>query len=267
MKYNGELKFIDNPKKAYFLGFLYGDGCITEYLDGKRVRYEVKVSIHEKDENLIKLLKNEFPFFSIGKFDYSKYNKNSGKQVYLRISSIELFNDLMLNGLLTRKSYENKENLKLPLLNKKLLSHFIRGFFDADGSVFKMKYRKNLIKVEITSNSKNFINELDSFLKNNEINSWKIVEKKATGKGRQEYYNISIIKINEILKFKEFLYKDATIFLERKKKIFDEFKLIDKVMDRNISCPNCSSYDTKRNGVRNNKNRMKCNDCGKGFTK
>ena len=80
------------------------------------------------------------------------------------------------------------------------------------------------------------------------------------------YYNLVLKKTNEIIKFRDFLYKDSTMHLDRKKEIFDNFKIIDKVLDRKIPCPSCNSINTTKNGKRNNKTRMKCKSCKSHFT-
>lgn len=270
IKYKEELKIIDTPDKAYLLGFFYGDGCITEYYDRNRKRYSSKISISVKDGDLLKKLNKIFPFFRLGVFNYSKYNINSSKQIYISSTSENLFNDLKSNGLYVRKSYNNKEMLSITDINKTLIHHFIRGFFDADGSVYKIKNRNNLIRISITSNSKNFINQVNDLLKEQNIFSWKIIEKQPTGKGKQVYYDLSIIKREDVLKFSNYIYDKTTIHLPRKKKIFDEFRIVDKVSERNIFCPKCNSKNCTKNGVRKRKNdlgiRMECNDCQKGFT-
>ncbi|NJO64509.1 MAG: hypothetical protein HC836_42115 [Richelia sp. RM2_1_2] len=267
MEYNGELKEINTKEKAYLLGFLYGDGTITTYKEKTgRIRYWTKISISHNDKIILDTLKSYFKFFKEGSFDYSKYNKNNLKQVSLKLGSKKLFDDLINAGLYPRKSYENKEKLSLPNIANELLSNFVLGFFDADGSIFKMKYRKNLMGVEIVSNSFNFITQLNNLLELNNIFSWKIVEKKPHGKGKQIYYIIKYTKMSEIIKLRNYLYNNHSIALPRKYEMFQNIKLVDKVIDRNISCPHCNSIRTTKNGKRKQRMRMKCCECAKGFT-
>lgn len=266
MKYNNEFNIIDTSNKAYLLGFLYGDGNITTYFENNKKRYQTRLSISIVDKDIIFLINKEFPFFHISDFNYSKYNKNQKKQISIINRSKKLYDDLLKWGLLPRKSYENKEYLSIPPIPNEFLSDFIRGYFDADGSVFKLKYRVNLINVEITSNSYNFINELNDILIKNNIFSWKIRTKKPMKKGENEYYVILIIKQHEIIKFKNFIYNNNSFYLKRKYDLLYNHQIINKVNDRKINCPICNSFKTIKNGKRKHKIRMKCNNCNKNFT-
>lgn len=267
MKYKNELKVIDTQEKAYLLGFMYGDGTISTYVTDKgNKRYTTKISVQIGDSDLIYRLKDNFTFFNVGKFDYSKYNESSAKQIYIRKDSKMLYDDFMLNGLYPRKSYENKDLLKLPDIDDSLMSHFIRGFFDADGSIYTLASRKNLIRIEFVSVSKTLITELNSYLKKHHINSWKIREKPPKGDSIQMCYAIEFIKTSEVLKLIELMYKDANIKLERKAEKCLTYKPVNKVKDRSIHCPKCGSNKVWVNGQRNKSMRYQCQICLKGFS-
>jgi intein-encoded DNA endonuclease-like protein len=267
MKYNNELRTIDTQEKAYLLGFLFGDGTITTYKekDGRQ-RYLTKISISIVDKDLILKLREAFPFFNLGEFDYSKYNAKSKKQISIAKSSKELYQDLLSNGLFPRKSYENKNKLKIPNINKDLISNFIRGFFDADGSVYIRAKRKNLISLEFCSVSLKLLTSINLYLKSINVNSWKIVTKQPKGKGKQIYYILSFIKTDEILKLINFMYADANIYLQRKADRCLNYKPVNKVTDRNLICPRCGSNAVWANGNRGNSTRYECRDCNKGFS-
>jgi intein/homing endonuclease len=270
MKYNNELRIIDTQEKAYLLGFLYGDGTISTYMSDNKRRYETKISIQIDDELLINNLHKIFPFFYIGTYDFSKHNANSKKQISIANSSKKLYDDLILNGLYPRKSYENACNLKIPNIDPKLISHFIRGFFDADGSIYTLKKRQNLRKIEFCSVSKEFINELDIYLRNLNINSWSVREKKPKGNSRQILYILTFTKTAEVLKLIDFMYNDVNISLKRKTDKCLNYKpinLIENIKNRNIICPHCGSNIVIKNGTRGKSIRYKCKSCGQGFSK
>ena len=265
-KYNNELRVIDTQEKAYLLGFMYGDGCISSYkVEGGRIRYSTKISISKIDEDLIFSLKKHFLFFNLNSFDYVKYNPNCGKQTSIAKESKELYNDLLLNGVYPRKSYENKDKLHMPNINPELISHFIRGFFDADGSVYIRKNRPNLITIEFSSVAREFIYEINSYLKNIHINSWRIRDRHPS-KGRQTCYLLSYINTSDILKLIDFMYKDANISLKRKADKCLNYVPVNKVLDRNMICSNCGSNRIKQNGIRGNSTRYLCLNCNKGFS-
>jgi hypothetical protein len=91
------------------------------------------------------------------------------------------------------------------------MNHFIRGYFDGDGSISKVKNRPNSFVVSICSN-KNFNEDIIKFL----------------GYGKDiKFDNYSVIKINrliEITKFRDYIYTNANTFLERKLIKFKEIK-------------------------------------------
>ena len=100
MKYNGELKIIDTQEKAYLLGFLYGDGCISySFTKSNTESFSTNLNISEIDVETILNLKECFPFFNFNMGYCNKHNKNHNKQVVIRKLSKELYNDLMLHGM------------------------------------------------------------------------------------------------------------------------------------------------------------------------
>ena len=267
MKYSSELKVIDTQEKAYLLGFLYGDGCICTYAEKTgRIRFLTKISISIDDKEIIEQLYKFFPFFNLGGFDYSKYNKKCVKQISITKSSKELFNDLLLNGVYPRKSYENANKLRIPNIDKSLISHFIRGFFDADGSVYIPTRRKNLLSIEFSSVSLKFLTDINNYLINLNINCWKIKSKVPSSKGRQVCHNLIFNKTSEILKLINFMYKDSTINLKRKADKCLNYKPVDIFLNRNMICSACNSNKIIKDGKRISSIRYRCKNCGRRFS-
>src|SRR5690606_11965662 len=120
-KYNVNDDFfdlIDTEEKAYWLGFLSADGCITR-------GNILKVRLAKYDENhLSKFLKSL-------KSDNKIYrDKNS---VEIQISSQKLCDDLTRIGITRNKSLTIKP-INLPT---EIYRHYWRGIFDGDGSICK----------------------------------------------------------------------------------------------------------------------------------
>ncbi|MBS1960726.1 MAG: hypothetical protein JST04_00815 [Bdellovibrionales bacterium] len=256
MEYNDEFKIIDTEDKAYFLGLLFADGSISK---------ENTVRISLVDKQLIDDLELRFPFFNRGEFDYSKYGENHKIQYSLAKSNKVLYQDLFNLGLRERKSTENKELITIPELDNNLMNHFIRGYFDGNGSISIPSLRPNLRRVEICSASEYLINKFKQILLSNCIDCpYYRVKENPT----YNLYVLEWIASENILNLKDYLYKNCTISLKRKKELFDSFKIIDKT-DNNPKCPKCGS-NTKKNGTRQMVKglviRYKCDNCNKNYT-
>ena len=140
-------KNIDTPQKAYFLGLLMADGCITEKKrnpNNKTLRIELCIEDKYILEEFARALdstltvKESFgngkPYEVGGKIYY-----NNKHECYFSLGCIELIEDLMQYGCVPRKSKILK---KLPDIPEDLYKDFILGFYDGDGiaSVGKSHY-------------------------------------------------------------------------------------------------------------------------------
>lgn len=213
---------INNIEKAYWLGFLYADGY--NYEKGSRV----VLSLQVVDEDVIlkfrKFLNTKKPIYII------KGKGNKSDQSRIEIVSKTLSKDLASLGCI-----QNKTNtLVFPHLKKHMIPHFIRGYFDGDGSVWEGKRKMMNIKdLTILSGRRdkmihnvkfNFTgtisiiegiqNELIKELgfKKTKINKSKKIENCV----QLEYSGKKQLK-----KFYDYLYKDAVIYMNRKKKKFE----------------------------------------------
>ena len=193
-KYNLNENFFDvlNEKSAYWLGFLYADGFVR-MKDGKSG--ELKLKLKDTDKSHIeKFLKD---------INCNKPIK-CGIDNKSKFCSVTVYSNLLVNKLFDLGCVNNKtQKIRLPNLEDGLMNHFIRGYFDGDGSIFKVKNRPNSFVVSICSN-KNFNEDVIKFL----------------GYGKDfKFDNYSVIKINrlvEITKFRDYIYTNANTFLERK---------------------------------------------------
>lgn len=112
-----------NRKTAYWLGFLFGDGCIPD----KENTSQLYIALSANDEeHLLKFRDEVAPEKPI-----YRYEENSFKYSRLEICRIELIDSLERHGL----DCEKTESGVVPDLNDEMFGHFTRGLFDADGSV------------------------------------------------------------------------------------------------------------------------------------
>ena len=196
---------IDTEEKAYWLGFLFADGYVR--LKNNRSG-QLKLKLSSKDRDHIVLFNNCLSSNYKIK-DYISTIKYNDNYISSGVSEVSIYNtnivkDLINNGCVNKKTFK----IRMPNIEKSLYRHFIRGYFDGDGNIYKSKSRKNSYQVTIASNFEFNMDILGI------INFGKIYK----------YGNIYLLKfskIDEIKEFYNYIYNDCKIYLPRKKKIFE----------------------------------------------
>jgi hypothetical protein len=193
---------IDTEDKAYFLGLLFADGNV--YLK----RYRVQITLANEDAYILTKFAECINYSGKLYSDRGLYSK-------LILPSKKMCEDLILLGCTANKSLTLKFPDKVP---SELLHHFIRGYFDGDGHISK---HKKLIKpyyyINITSTEEFIIILKDIFAKNNI----------DVGKSYKRYKNKEIsahtiyVKNKSAKQFVDYVYKNATIFLNRKHVVYE----------------------------------------------
>jgi len=202
-KYHVNEYFFDdlNEKSVYWLGFLYADGYVR-MKDGKSG--EMKLKLKDTDKNHIEKflldIESEAPI-KCGIDNKSKFCSVS-------VNSTYMVKKLFTLGCVNNKTFK----ILLPELNDEIMCHFIRGYFDGDGSISKIKGKWD--KVSIAGNQ-NFIESLKKYLLKFDVSKINIY---TQGKIKI----LSITNISDIIKFKKIIYNNDTISLERKKNKFDK---------------------------------------------
>lgn len=235
------------------IGMLLADGCIS-------TRNSSKLSLI--DEQIINDIHQQFPFFQKRFFDFSKYNSNSKVQYSLSKRCKNLTDHLYSHGIRERKSTENAHQLTLPKIDSKLMHHVLRGYFDGNGSINIPHQRPNLRRAEFCSSSKTLIEDIKNTLENLGI---KVPIYRVKNNNNSVLYVLEWVKTEDVLALGEFLYKDASLKLERKHSLFD-FRLIQRT-ENNPTCEICSTNLIK-NGFRETKKlgkvcRFYCGICNK----
>jgi len=207
---------IDTQEKAYFLGILYADGNI--FLG--KYQHIIQIGLQEGDKELLeilsKLIYNKVVLIYVP--PSPRISKTPSKAMYkLSFSGKKIAADLLDKGLVPAKSLI----LRFPNFNQVpeyLISHFIRGYFDGDGSIWIRKNKQH--GCSITS-SIFFCKSMREFLaKKLNIN---ILIKKSH-RSNNITHDIIINGNCQVTKFLDWLYKDSTIFLNRKHKKYLSLK-------------------------------------------
>lgn len=261
MKYNNEFSIIDTEEKAYFLGQAYGDGYNSD-----KHGYKFLLASNEEDIELYQKLSQLFPFLK-----YKKY-KSHPNMIYLESHEKALVKDLIKLGLISNKTDNDKlGKFHFPELKQNLIPHFIRGYFDADGSFWfpNRKRSRNSLHTDFGCSTKNFLLEIKKHLDTNGIKFTYNERLKSAGNDASYItYNLYSSSRKLSQKFADYIYKDAHIYLQYKyDKSHQEKDLRTPAYIEFGVCPHCGSTNIKRNGTRNSKYRLYCTNCCKHFTK
>lgn len=203
-----------SEKSAYWLGFLYADGYIS------KTENCIRITLSEKDENHLLKFKKDTQSESPITYHMNRYSEKYPltKKARISIFSKQIKQDLFNLGCSSSKSLI----CTFPNLSKELIPHFIRGYFDGDGSVYIIKASGRMknpgIGCSIIGNLE-FMEVLREKLSFN--------KEKALRQDKRLTVNIRTLEFagfNIVDKFYNFIYNNATIYLDRKKEIFDKYK-------------------------------------------
>ena len=211
---------IDTEEKAYFLGFLYSDGNV------KKDKSRVSLTLAEHDKEI--LIKLSDIVYGYENLDFIKSKKENIQNQY----SLNIYNKIVAESLIKLGCTPAKSlTLQFPewLTEKELQRHFIRGYFDGDGSL-SVSGPDNQYTWQITS-TKDFCIPIYNILKELNINSHFSENKKSIERGNNITKTLSSSGNRQVSKLCNWMYKDATIYLERKYKKYLALKNLCKKID------------------------------------
>jgi hypothetical protein len=215
---------IDSEIKAYILGFFAADG----HIEKRKVTYCFKVGVHPKDIHILNLI-NKY----IGNDKYKITNKLNRDIVALSICSNQIGLDLLKLGYDNRKTYTT---FKLPNIAPNLMNHFIRGYFDGDGSIsLNPRFCRNKLgelrpsghnkQFAIAAYNKSVLEDLLTYLPIDTERAkyyYTETENVCGSKFKATGYTLSIRDTESLKSIYNFLYDNASFYFERKKSIFDK---------------------------------------------
>lgn len=222
VKYNCNQNFFsrDSQKAFYIAGFIAADGCVKKHGSS----FQIDIGLAQKDKGFLEMLRSamevEAPIhdFTIKNSTRNPNYKDSfGSQ--LTITSEKMYNDLARFNIVPKKSliYTFPEWL----IEHSMVHHFMRGYNDGDGSFYipKLKGNRTVPQVNFSlrgtesflTTYRNILNEYCPLTAKRER---KIRIRQSGGIGILEFGGNGVV--GEIT---DFLYKNATICLERKKEI------------------------------------------------
>lgn len=211
---------IDSEEKAYWLGFLWADGCIVS-INPEKPNYAIELGLASKDRNHLVKYCN---FLSLSK-DRIKDKvclprKLVNKTTYVsrvQLSSTHMWKTLFSYGMVPRKTYDERFPYENTFKDSSLVRHFIRGYFDGDGCLSWHNKEHTRPAAQIIG-LEDFLQKLMTYLPN-EIN-YRIPSKCSNS----ILYNVSWAS-NKAMIFLNYIYKDCNIYLDRKFDIYSSLLL------------------------------------------
>lgn len=125
---------IDCPEKAYWLGFLFTDGCVDHY----RVTGRIRLQLQEADLEILEKFKKDLCLDC--KIIYDKRPNNTCCSV--EFVDEQIYNDLNKYDIVPNKTYKIS-NIPYQKIPKEYWSAYALGLFDGDGS---LSYSKDFSK-------------------------------------------------------------------------------------------------------------------------
>lgn len=217
-------KNIDSIEKAYFLGFISADGNV-EILKSGCYTFTLTVSI--KDIEILDKL-NE----SINTNKPIKtYYKKGFQYARIIITNNAFVSNLMNIGVKPRKTWDNTI-IDLP---EKYMSHYLRGYFDGDGSILFRKKTSNYA-VSISGFEHN-MNRIKEYLDNKNIYSSFYLDKREYNitETSGKFGSLSFGNKTSMYSFLKYIYKDNNGYcLSRKREKVNKF--INMIEESNRDC-------------------------------
>lgn len=196
-----------SEEMAYILGFVAADGNICH--SGRAHVLHIACDDRDIIEKIKKVLEYKGPI-------HQKIRDNSKISYSLRICDSIIFQDLQKLNITERKSL----TFNPPIIPGRLIRHFIRGYFDGDGSVSfrNTKYPSRLV-VDFYTASKQMFKYLHRILKYVLKDTYHGKAQIRLANQKTKYYAIRVgHKASK--KLFSYMYANTNLYLERKYKKF-----------------------------------------------
>jgi intein-encoded DNA endonuclease-like protein len=197
---------IDTEEKAYWLGFIYADGCIVRPKNKNNNRY-LSILLAIKDISHLYKFKKAINFngpVKQGKY-FNPVQEKHYKNCTITIRSNKLISDLNLLGVMPHKT----KHCLFPInkIPNKFIKDFIRGYFDGDGGISKKGTEITIV------GTYSFLKEVVNIFTTIEITPTKLYNKG----GVYQYTKHGKKQVSKLL---HWMYKSSNIFLDRKYNLY-----------------------------------------------
>lgn len=213
---------IDIEDKAYWLGFLFADGNLS---NKERKQKSLTLALSVEDIEHLKKFAN---IFNRPVKIYK--NKHNQKCCICSITSKKIWNDLFLKHFFPNKTYINDSKI-FNFIPKQFKRDFIRGFFDGDGGICINKKTGGIVFqiVGVPSILRKIQNTMCRELYLSYTN---IFPRKGS---KNNLHVLCWAGIQQLSLINNYLYKDTHIWLQRKKDRMEDAnkRFIEKISQKN----------------------------------
>ena len=204
---------IDTEEKAYILGFICADGHIDDS------NYRIAITLQDEDYSLLEKIKEAMHSTHpikrgiVKSNPYLRSDRTTLYQCNLNINGKNLITPLINMGITGKKTYDLDSSIT-KFIPEDLMRHFLRGFFDGDGSVSWGKHYSsgNKYLIQVAGNEEFLLGTFQKYFSSN----CKLYKYKTS----RQCFAWKIADKRKVLEFLNYIYKDAKIYLERKYKIY-----------------------------------------------
>ena len=224
---------IDTEEKAYWLGFMYADGCISSPRKNSKKEYSIELSLSLVDiEHLYKF--QNFLQFNHDRVKYSKIQLNGKDHFRCRFS----FSNKHVWEVLNNYGCTPNKSLTLDFpsediffnKDKKLIISFIKGYFEGDGCLSYIKHQtKKGERYSVVSSvlgTKDFLEKTAEYLG---VKKSMLQANKNKSNSSGKTYTL-FIRQKQTQKILHLFYDDSKVHLDRKYNRAILFK--DRVIDK-----------------------------------
>ena len=206
---------IDSEEKAWLLGLIVSDGCLYER------RMCVQIALKHTDIDALEkakiILKYSGPIYTRLARTYTSlkgiaYHHSESKT--LCIYSKKIYFALINLGVMPRKS--TKETL--PKVHETLLPHLVRGTWDGDGAVYNNNNNRQQHHWRVA-----LVGSAPLLTSIADIAYSVVGVKKPVHKCKGNWHSFTLCSRNA-LKWCDYMYKDATVYMDRKYQKYLEMK-------------------------------------------
>lgn len=211
---------IDTEEKAYVLGMFASDGNVCKSTTN------IKLELKYTDEEILEKIKKAMDYdFKIIHYNYKSHFTENPDKIYdnhlvrLNITNAHIHKEIQKYGIVPNKSRDLDVNLNL--IPDDLFRHFLRGMWDGDGSI-SFYHKKNLFSPTINLTSSSIMcDKIYDIL----CNTFYDFKGYFSYRNKNKKYNKTLL-INDkhAVDVLDYLYKDATIYMDRKYKKYLEIK-------------------------------------------